>query len=84
MYLVIDNGNFGFDNKGNIPVKDEDYKLFFEEQSNGKQFRLKEVPTGNQLFDYIEEYIPEDVDSKIHPTIEERVHALEMAMLEAL
>lgn len=83
MFLVIDGDIFGFDNKGNIPIKDEDYDLFFDMQKEGKQFKLKDIPTGTGLFDYIEEYIPEVIAHNI-PTEEERLRALEMVMLEVL
>ncbi|MDU2680047.1 hypothetical protein [Clostridium sp.] len=65
-YLRIENNNFEFLLEGIHEIKEsdklilnDDYILFFELQSKGKQFRLKEIPTGNTLFDYIEEYIPE-------------------------
>lgn len=41
-----------------IPIKEEDY-LRWDEECSYKCFRLKSTPTGNELFDYIEEYIPE-------------------------
>lgn len=47
-----------------IKITQEDYDRFFELQSKGKQFRLKEVPTPEDgLFGYVEEYVPvtEDV-----------------------
>lgn len=66
MYLVIDGENFGFDTEGNnIHIKDEDYNLFFDMQNEGKQFKLKEIPTGKELFDYIEEYIPEQPQQEV-------------------
>lgn len=71
MFLVIDGDIFGFDNKGNIPIKDEDYDLFFDMQKEGKQFKLKDIPTGTGLFDYIEEYIPEVVEEVPEPGSEE-------------
>lgn len=67
-YLQIENNNFCFltDDIHNISetdiyIYDEDYNLFFELQSQGKQFKLKEKATGNGLFDYIEEYIPDSL-----------------------
>lgn len=89
-YLKIVNDNFGFLIKGihdievtDIPITTEDYDNFFELQSQGKQFRLKEIPTGIGLFDYIEEYIPEVIVDNT-PTTEDRLKALEMALLEVL
>lgn len=65
-YLRIEDNNFGFlvedihtIKDRDIRISNEDYKTFFELQSKGKQFRLKDKPTGNELFDYIEEYTPE-------------------------
>lgn len=66
-YIRIENNNFGFvvddihtiDEATDHKVTQEEYYKFFELQSEGKQFRLKEVATGERLFDYIEEYEPE-------------------------
>lgn len=87
-YLRIEDNNFGFlvedihaIKDRDIRISNEDYKTFFELQSKGKQFRLKDKPTGNELFDYIEEYIPEDVSKEIGPSetdiLKEKVNALE-------
>lgn len=63
---ILDNNSFGFVNDSiheilerDIRITSEDHKIFLELQSEGKQFKLKEIPTGKELFDYIEEYIPE-------------------------
>ena len=76
MYLIIDNNKFGFslkqdNNLKSVEITDEDYNTFFENQSNGKQYKLKnELPEKNGgLFDYLEEYT-------IVP-LEDRVKALE-------
>lgn len=68
-YLRIENDDFGFLVKGmheikesDIPILYEDYNNFFELQGQGKQFKLKVMPTGNGLFDYIEEYEPEVIE----------------------
>ena len=89
-YLRIENDNFGFLVDGihkiqetDIPISYEDYTTFFNYQSEGKQFKLKEIPTGSGLFDYIEEYTPEVIVDNT-PTTEDRLKALEMAMLEVL
>lgn len=69
-YLRIDNNNFGFVVNGiheiketDIPISYEDYTIFFNLQNEGKQFKLKETASGDTLFDYIEEYIPEVVET---------------------
>lgn len=65
-YLRIENDFFGFVvegihniNRNDIAITNEDYTNYFDKQSKGVQFKLKEVPTGKELFDYIEEYTPE-------------------------
>lgn len=77
-YLQIENDSFCFltddihdISETDIYICDEDYNLFFELQSQGKQFRLKEVPTGNGLFDYIERYLPEVVEVIQEPGLDE-------------
>lgn len=77
-YLRIEGNNFGFVLDGiheildtDIEITNEDYNRFFELQSQGKQFRLKETPTGTELFDYVEEYIPEVIVEPVEPGIEE-------------
>lgn len=89
-YLEIEDGNFGFIVEGiheiketHIKITNDEYNRFFDLQSQGKQFRLKEQPTGLGLFDYIEEYIPE-VNKDNIPTDGDRLRALEMALLEVL
>ncbi len=93
-YLRIENNNFEFLLEGIHEIKEsdklilnDDYILFFELQSKGKQFRLKEIPTGNTLFDYIEEYIPEvlEVTSEVgqdefNLDIEYRLSKLELGV----
>ena len=51
-YLRIDREKFYFVVEGIHDIKNTDI-------SQGKQFKLKEIPTGNTLFDYIEEYTSE-------------------------
>lgn len=91
-YLRIDNNkkDFGFVVEGiheiveqDKAISNEDYNIFFELQDQGKQFKLKSTPTGNTLFDYVEEYIPEVIIDTT-PTEEDRIKALEMALLEVL
>ena len=87
-YLRIEEDSFGFVLEGihdikesDIAVTQEEYDSFFELQSQGKQFRLKEVPTGTSLFDYLEEYVAEIIVDNT-PSMEERMSALESVMLE--
>ncbi|MDU8964613.1 hypothetical protein [Clostridium tertium] len=78
-YLAIlkEENQFGFKDETDkildedIQITNEDYALFFEKKSTGKQFRLKEISTGNGLFDYIEEYIPDIKEVTKEPGIEE-------------
>ena len=77
-YLRIEDNSFGFVLEGihkildtDIEITDEDYNSFFELQSQGKQFKLKKNPTGNSLFDYIEEYIPEAIKEPQEPGTDE-------------
>ena len=66
-YLRIDGNTFGFVLEGihtitkeDIEISNEDYNTFFENQSNGIQYRLKETPLKSKgLFGYLEEYTPE-------------------------
>lgn len=79
-YLRIEENNFGFVLEGlhkikerDISITNEDYNMFFDLQAKGKQFRLKEVQTGEELFDYVEEYTPEIVEEVQEPGIEEMI-----------
>lgn len=63
-----------------IPIKEEDFE-YISTKDFIKYYRLKDIPTGAELFDYIEEYTPETINT---PTQEERLKALELAMLEVL
>lgn len=87
-YLRIEENNFGFVLEGlheiketDISITNADYDMFFDLQAKGKQFRLKEVPTGKELFDYVEEYTPEinQVDPVPSETdiLKEKVNVLE-------
>lgn len=68
--------------KGDIPISESDYNKFFDLQSEGKQFKVKDTPTGDTLFDYIEQFTPDHII--MGPTPEERLAALEQLMLEVL
>lgn len=87
---VEDNGDFGFIidgmhdiKKSDIKITNEDYNSFFELQSQGKQFKIKTTPTGTGLFDYLEEYAQQAITDTT-PTQEDRLAALELALLEVL
>ena len=97
MYLHIDeeNNSFGFlvegihniDKDKDIQITDEDYDKFFEEQSNGKQYRLKETrPSDNSggLFDYVEEYTPVEEKTQQEPSLQEQLTHLKKAILELM
>ena len=91
-YVRIQEQKFGFIVEGihdidetiDRKVTNEDYKTFFDLQSEGKQFRVKEAPTGETLFDLIEEYTPEPIEMPVTVSLEERIEALETLMLEVL
>ncbi len=91
-YLRINDGKFSFVVEGihdidisDNPITIEDYNQFFKLQNEGKQFKLKEIVTGKNLFDYVEEFVSEHVVAVTPPlTLEERTAALEAALLEVL
>ena len=91
-YVRIQEQKFGFIVEGihdinetiDHKVTNEDYKTFFDLQTEGKQFRVKEAPTGETLFDLIEEYTPEPIEMPVTVSLEERIEALEALMLEVL
>lgn len=87
-YLRIEENNFGFVLEGlheiketDISITNADYDMFFDLQAKGKQFRLKEVPTGKELFDYVQEYTPEVTPIDPVPSetdiLKEKVNVLE-------
>lgn len=91
-YIRIQGEKFGFivesiheiDESVDHAVTQEEYDMFFKLQGEGKQFRVKNVPTGETLFDLIEEYVPEVVETPNIVSLEERVEALEALMLEVI
>ena len=91
-YVRIEEDSFGFvldtiheiNEATDHLITQEDYDKFFTLQSEGKQFRVKAEPTGETLFDLVEEYVPEPLPVEPTVTTEERLEALEMAMLEML
>lgn len=77
-YLRIENDNFGFVvdtiheiKETDIKITEDDYNTFFEMQSQGKQFKLKNNPTGTGLFDYLEKYTPEAIKEPQEPGVDE-------------
>lgn len=94
-YLRVDLDKFGFVVDGiheiqetDVAIAQEDYDKFFELQSQGKQFRVIDVNMpyfeGIGLFDIVEEYVPVVEETPQVPTQEERLLALEEAMLMML
>lgn len=86
---LIDDG-FGFVVDGihkimeqDKPISEENYNKFFEEQSLGKQFKIKDV-NANSFEEIFEEIAIEVDNSPKPPTEEERISALEEAMLMLL
>lgn len=82
-YIRIENNNIGFVVEGihqilntDIKISNEDYEKFFELQSQGKQFRIKN-PKGANLFEILEEYVRINEDIEIPVTLDERVENLE-------
>lgn len=89
-YLRLEGNTFGFIiedineiKETDIKITTDDYNRFFELQSKGRQFRIKDNAAGAELFDYIEEYI-QDIVVDTTPSTEDRLKALEMALLEVL
>lgn len=83
-YIRIENEQFSFvvDDIHNIlntdiKISNEDYEKFFELQSQGKQFRIKNKK-GLSLFEILEEYVRINEDMEIPVTLEERVKGLEV------
>ncbi|MDY4607023.1 hypothetical protein [Clostridium tertium] len=87
-YLRIETGNFYLLTEGmqkifdsDILITNEDYDLFFDLQSQGRQFRLKDIPTGTELFDYVEEFkaevTPVDPVPSETEILKEKVNVLE-------
>lgn len=93
-YITICEGSFGFKVPDIHIITDEDkpisadiYNHFFEEQAQGKSFRLKDI-NGTTFEEIFEEYQPinEDLDEQPQSETEElrqRVAQLE-AMVQAL
>ena len=86
-YIRIENDKFGFvvDDihtilDADIKIRNEDYSRFFQLQSEGKQFRVKNK-SGKTLFEILEEYIPEIENVEQPTTLEEKFTNMFKAVL---
>lgn len=70
-YLSILNkeeNQFGFKDEADtileadIEISEEDYLKYLDLNSQGKQFKLKEISAGSSLFEYVEEYEAEVIE----------------------
>ena len=95
LHINEDNQSFGFfvegiheiDKDKDIPISDEDYNKFFENQSHGTQYRLKETRQSDNsggLFDYVEEYVEQVESLQQEPTLQEQIEHLTQAILELM
>jgi hypothetical protein len=78
MYLFIDGGNYGFKHpdlheivESDVEISDEVYNNFFKQQTEGKQFRVKDI-NGKTFEDIFEEipqttpvYVPTEVEKQL-------------------
>lgn len=87
---IINPSEFGFkDNDihkildSDIQISNEVYNKFFKEQSEGKQFKIKNK-NGTTFEDIFEEIIPEFIKENPENTVEERLSAIEVALAEQL
>ena len=87
-YLNIENSVFSFltdeihdISESDIPISLEDYDEFFKKQSDGIQFKLKDVIAEDAvgLFDYVEE-VPHEIENVSHETLEDLRAEYEMLM----
>lgn len=84
-YIRLEEEGFGFVADGvheilptDKEISIEDYDTFFEMQTQGKQFIISNR-NGTSLFEILEEYTPPNINPI--PTMEDRISALEEAML---
>lgn len=78
MYYVFKNkSGFGFKVDGihkildtDVPITEENYNKFFELQSQGKQFKIKDMYSAifNEIF---EEVIPAPIQTSQQPTVQD-------------
>ena len=88
-YLNIENGVFSFltdeihdISESDIPISSEDYEEFFKKQSDGVQFKLRDVIAEDAvgLFDYVEEVPHETSEDDPQETLENLRTEYEMLM----
>ena len=88
-YLNIENGVFSFltdeihdISESDIPISSEDYDEFFRRQSDGVQFKPKDVIAEDAvgLFDYVEEVQADEIENVSHETLEDLRAEYEMLM----
>lgn len=65
------------------PISDEIYNMFFEQQSIGKQFKLKDI-NGTTFEEIFEEYQPTNEDLDEQPLSETEELKQRVAQLEAM
>ncbi|MBE6055845.1 hypothetical protein [Clostridium sp.] len=81
-YIYLDKEEFGFKDdeinnieQTDIEIKQEIYNKFFEEQSKGKQFKIKNLE-GKTFEEIFQEVIPEPVDpGVVEPSPVEKLQA---------
>lgn len=88
MYIYKTETGFGFTDipmDGVVPISQENYNRFFREQSQGKQFKLKDI-NSSVFKEIFEEYIPEVVETEPVKTIEDYTLELDfrLTMLEIM
>lgn len=76
-YIFVDGKNFGFKTdeiheitETDKQISDEIYNKFFELQSQGKQFKIKDIHSAifNEIF---EEVIPAPIQTSHQPTVQD-------------
>ena len=89
---ILENGQFitlleGYNEilETDIPIETEDYIEYLNTKDVVKYYKLKEVPTGEGLFDYIEEYFPEHIqiepgDDEFKLEVDYRLSKLELGV----
>lgn len=67
-----------------IEISEEDYLKYLNLNSQAKQFKLKQTPTGTGLFDYVEEYTPSAIEVIPEPGLQEMAldHEYRISKLE--
>lgn len=81
-YIFVNEDGFGFKDpeineilERDVQISDEIYNTFFNLQSDGKQFKIKEI-NGVTFWDIFEEVIPEPVEQgEVEPSPIEKLQA---------